>query len=183
MPPKGRKALKDIAAANVARTERGSLARFFTAVSVPTTTTPAAAAIEQPRAGPETADQFELALRQAEELSRQEEAAKRVTRQKWKRVPGIKQVPADGDCFFHCMSAHVKHAHEEVRRGVCDFLQNNPEHQVGPDQRPFLENETLDNHLARMRLRGTYATVLELAAAASLFQRRLVVLMFSAGSG
>ena len=134
----------------------------------------------------EEARERERRRRQAEEDKRKADKAAEIAKKekewygqerKWEEVWEVLPTTGRGDCFFHAVigSAGLTRDHAELRRGLVDFMRNNPD-RVIPEGVTIMNLVTADapnsadpkaffhEYLDKMRETGTWATDVERAA-------------------
>eukprot|EP01029_Cantina_marsupialis_P022273 TRINITY_DN5429_c0_g1_i1.p1 TRINITY_DN5429_c0_g1~~TRINITY_DN5429_c0_g1_i1.p1 ORF type:complete len:371 (+),score=79.97 TRINITY_DN5429_c0_g1_i1:130-1242(+) len=88
----------------------------------------------------------------------------------------MKDVKADGNCFFSSVSDQVYgtvHKHDQVRQEIVDYIEAHRDH-----YEIFFDDEiykTFDEYLLRMRRRGEWAGNIECQAASQLYKATILV--------
>ncbi|XP_041373010.1 uncharacterized protein LOC121386243 [Gigantopelta aegis] len=87
----------------------------------------------------------------------------------------IDYIRGDGNCFFRALSKEIygsEEFHDDIRQAVVDLVEK-----YAGDFKQFLFTETnLDDHIEEMRKASTWASTMEIYAAATLLQRDIFIL-------
>lgn len=85
----------------------------------------------------------------------------------------IDYIRGDGNCFFRAMSKHIygtEDCHYQIRQAIVDIVEKFPS-----EFEQFLDNGAMTPHISNMRNNGTWASTLEIYAAATILQRDIYV--------